>query len=186
MFAPVTNDAGSLRPCRPADDVSVLDADVARVHHQLRVELAAQLSQVVPDGWDVSAACVWASTEGTVLHPDVVVHRDLERGQRLPAPPALCVELAAGPPPGRSAQAYARQGVDHYWYVNSADRSLEVYLRVGDEYRRAESVRVEAPVDPSPARIPSSDHRTSDRPGCWWVDFGVAIVALDLTRLAPA
>lgn len=181
--AAATRDAGLLRPCCPADDESVLDADVARGHHQVRVELVAQLSQVLPDGWDVSAACAWtpASSEGAVLHPDVVVHRDLARGGRLPAPPVLCVELAAGPP-GRSALAYARYGVDHYWHLNTVDRSLEVCVRVGDEYRRCESVLVEAPLASS-TDASSPALRPLDSPGHWWVDFGVGVVSLDLSRL---
>jgi hypothetical protein len=113
----------------------------------------------------VSAACSWSLVEpdGVLLCPDVVVHRLLDARGRLPAPPALCVVVGAGPPDHRSANAYARAGVDHHWYVDSRAGVVEVSVRVDDEYRRAETVTM------------------SD--GGEWVDFGVGIVRL--TSPAP-
>jgi hypothetical protein len=157
----MTVDAGVLRSCSatayPSGDLA---PDLARLHHRIRVEVARQLGAVVCAGWEVSAACSWSlvQPEGLLLCPDVVVHRILDPGGRLPVPPSLCVVVGAGPPDRRSANAYARAGVDHHWYLDSRSGVVEVSVRVDDEYRRAETVT------------------TSDVGE--WIDFGVGIVRL--------
>lgn len=158
--SPTTVGAGVLRSCSATEDPSgELATDVARLHHQIRVEVARQLGAVVCAGWKVSAACAWSLVEPDgLLCPDVVVHRTLDRRGRLSAPPDLCVVVGAGPPDHRSANAYARAGVDHHWYLDSRDGVVEVSVRVGDAYRRAETVT------------------TSDVGE--WIDFGVGIVRL--------
>lgn len=149
--------------CSAAEDPQAdVDADITRRHHQIRVDIARQLGVVVSDGWQVSAACIWFpdGTDGLRLYPDLVVHRPLGTGDHLPAPPLLCVEVTHGPAERRSASAYARSGVDHYWHVDSANEVVEVSVRVDDEYRRAET-------------LPFT--RMGE-----WIDFGVGIVRLTL------
>lgn len=155
-----------LRSCSATEDPSgALAPDLARLHHRIRVEVARQLDGAIHGGWEVSAACCWsvAQPDGLPLCPDVVVHRYLEPGGRLTAPPTLCVVVGAGPPSRRAADVYARAGVDHHWYLDSRSGVVTVSVRVDDEYRRAETL--------TPGEVGE------------WIDFGVGIVRL--TRTAP-
>ena len=163
------SDAGVLRPCRLDDDPpATLDPGVARLHHRLRVEFTAHLLACVPDGWEVSAGCCWqpSPTEAT-LRPDVVVHRALTHEGRLPGPPVLCVDVAAGPTDPRPARSYARLGVDHHWHLDSRSGTLQVSVRVDDAYRRCETFSATSRAPGAGAHGPA------------WVDFGVGIAHLD-------
>ena len=88
------------------------------------------------------------------------MHQPLDGSGRLPTPPALCVAVVAGPPNHRSASAFARVGVDHYWHLDSRSGVVEVSVRVDEEYRRAESVTISGEGE--------------------WIDFGVGVVKLTL------
>ena len=166
---------GVLRPCRPDDDgPGTLDPAVARLHHRLRVEVAARLLASVPGGWEVSAGCCWQpSTTSGPLHPDVVVHRTLGRGRRLLATPVLCVDIGAGPAGLRPGRTYAQLGVDHHWHVDSTHDTLQVSVRVDDVYRRCESFSAESLAPGHAAH------------GLAWVDYGVGIAHLDGLLPAP-
>jgi hypothetical protein len=175
MTSPPAVGPGVLRPCRLDDDgPRTLDPAVARLHHRLRVEVAARLLDSVPDGWEVSAGCCWqpSTTSGT-LHPDVVVHRTLGRGRRLLVAPVLCVDIGAGPAGPRTGRTYAQLGVDHHWHVDSTHGTLQVSVRVDDVYRRCESFSAEALAPGQPSH------------GLAWVDFGVGIAQLDGLLPAP-
>lgn len=151
---------GLLSACGAAEYPQCDDVNVARRHHQIRVDVERQLSAVVIDGWQVATACAWSpvGADGVRLFPDLVVHRPLGPGGRLTTPPVLCVEVATGPAEHRSANAYARLGVDHYWQLDTAEEVVEVSVRVEEEYRLAET-------------LPFT--RVGE-----WIDFGVGIVRL--------
>jgi hypothetical protein len=149
-------------------------AAVDQLHDRLRVDLTARLEASVPDGWEVSAEACWPPSSGRgALRPDLVVHRTLEGDGRMPVPPVLCVDIAAGPADVRPAHPCARLGVDHHWHVDLQHGTLQVSVRVGDVYRRCESFSAESLV---PA---AASHRAA------WVDFGVGVVQLDGLLLAP-
>ena len=135
---------------------------------RLRADLARQLEQAVPEGWAVSTGCPWAPDRsgGLVLHPHVAVHRPRQADGGLPAPPTLCVDITPGRPDGRAARPYARFGVDHYWHLDSRSGVLEVFVRVEQDYRHAESIAVDG-VDVVSGLAP-------------WVDFGIGVLELAL------
>ena len=60
-------------------------------------------------------------------------------------------------------RSLAQMGVDHYWSLDTDAVAIEVWLRTGQEYRHAETLTGED-----------------------WLDYGIAIVRLDVTRLLEA
>ena len=166
----VTAGAGSLQQRGIHDDAPAARmVDVAQRHCDLRAEIARQLREAVPHGWRVSTPGVWQPGELTEpLRPDVMVHRLAAASAADDSssdPPTLCVTITGGPFQYRSARPYAHLEVDHYWNLDSSNNTLEVLVRVDDEYRRAETIPLSNVAE--------------------WVDFGIGIVPplFDLTPL---
>ncbi|WP_375426739.1 hypothetical protein [uncultured Friedmanniella sp.] len=141
---------------------TALDAETAR-HHRVRVTLIQLLSNATPAGWFVtdSSTC----TAGTTSVPlDIAVRADA--GLHRLDIPVLCVDISGCPGTVEDRDVPRRQhslaslGVDHYWNLNTASRTLEVYVRADNDYRHAETVT----------------HRD-------WLDYSIGVVDIDLPQL---
>ncbi len=78
--------------------------------------------------------------------PDLVVAAHVPKKRYRPDhPPELVIEILSTPRGNvertEKLDDYARGGIREYWIVNPFDRSVEVYLLSGTEYRLKETVR---------------------------------------------
>ncbi len=78
--------------------------------------------------------------------PDLVVATHVPKKRYRPErPPELVIEILSTPRGNvertEKLDDYARGGIREYWIVNPFDRSVEVYLLSGPEYRLKETVR---------------------------------------------
>ena len=78
--------------------------------------------------------------------PDLVVATHVPKKRCRPEhPPELVIEILSTPHGNgertEKLDDYARGGMREYWIVNPFDRSVEVYLLNGPEYRLKETVR---------------------------------------------
>ena len=145
---------------------TVDDDETARAHEPIRRALGRLLAEATPSGWTVVTGARCTSRNETV-DVDVAVRQALTEAAE--CVPVLCVDIDAG---GLEAQglwrrtrlrSLAQMGVDHYWNLDTAAVAIEVWLRTGQEYRHAETLTGED-----------------------WLDYGIAIVRLDVTRLLEA
>lgn len=101
--------------------------------HVSAVGLVAEALRIAfGPGWFVQVQCPIALDDRSEPEPDVCVVPGSPRDYRdaLPTRPALIVEVAESGlriARRRKAMLYARAGVEDYWIVNVAGRSLEIY-----------------------------------------------------------
>ena len=140
--------------------------------HVSAVGLVAEALRVAfGSGWFVQVQCPIALDDRSEPEPDVCVVRGSPRDYRdaLPTRPALIVEVAVSGlriARSRKAMMYARAGIEDYWIVNVAGRTLEIHrdpapaMGSRSRYRAVQAFGIDDTV--SPLAMPSAQIAVAD------------------------
>jgi Uma2 family endonuclease len=143
------------------DRYELLDGEVlvtpspSPVHQEVVAALTTLLRPVVPSEWSVLPGPLdveLRTEEGdTVLQPDLLIaHRDRLTAKGHAGAPVLVVEVLSPTTwhrdLGVKMAAYGQAGVQHYWVVAPATRSLTVY-QLGEDHTYVEKAHAEGDTE---------------------------------------
>lgn len=129
----------------------VMSPSPTRQHQRVCRLLAADLDDVVPEGYEVATAWSWKPRADEFI-PDVMVHPVTDEQVRFTGRPALVVEVLStsrGDDLVVKTSKYAALRLPHYWVVDPRDRVLEAFELDGGVYRRMARVLDDKPADVS-------------------------------------
>jgi Uma2 family endonuclease len=148
------------------DGQIVMSPNPRKPHQDAVDDLKPLLKAVLPPGYRVTREWNWKPEgQGDNFNPDLMVHPESDDPVWFTGTPVLCVEVASTNWRNdyvTKVVKYAQAGLDHYWIVDLANASMDVFVRDGEHLVLDRTVTADKPED---------------------VSFGIASVHVDLAEI---
>lgn len=131
------------------DGYLVMAPSPNQVHQRVCLALASILNAAVGAGYRTIVGWSWHPGRDEFI-PDVMVYPETDELVRFTGTPLLCVEVLSS---NRAydlvvrATKYASYGVDRYWVVDPARRTMDVFVRRDATYECDRTVTADKPVE---------------------------------------
>ncbi len=131
------------------DGVALMSPPAAGGHQDVALNVAIALRQALPHAV-VRCEAGFALPSGTLRIPDVTVQRVRDDEHWSEQVPVVAVEILSSSTRGedlfRKTDDYRRAGIDQYWIVDRALRTVTVLVNAGEQWDIAITLTDEEPV----------------------------------------